>query len=102
VVSDSAVASVTNTITTAPIVVPNGDGTFTITWSKYTTTPSGYGYDVTVTGPLGTVTNLAPTRAEESTTYTPTDGSGSYIIKARIRNNTTFRGTNYASKTFAV
>ena len=78
----------------------NHNGTFKITWSLYPTTPAGYGYDASVTGPLGTVTNLAPTRAEKLATYTPTDGPGKYKVKVRIRNKTTGQATAFAMKSF--
>ena len=101
VVSDTAVAG-TSTVTAAPTVKKGKKGTYTITWSLYGATPAGYGYDVTVTGPKGTVTLLTPTRAEKTAVYTPTDGKGKYTVKARIRNNTTKRGTGYASAKFTV
>ena len=101
VVSDGAVAG-TSSITVAPTVKNNHNGTYKITWSLYATTPAGYGYDATVVGPLGTVTNVAPTRAEKFTTYTPTDGPGKYKVKVRIRNKPTGQATAFATKSFTV
>jgi hypothetical protein len=101
VVSDTALAG-TNTITVLPTVKNKHDGTYKITWSLYGTTPAGYGYDVTVTGPLGTVTNVTPTRTEKSTTYTPTDGPGKYKVKARIRDKPAGLATGFATKKFTV
>ncbi len=101
VVKDAAGAG-TNTLNVLPTVKKNHDGTFTLTWSLYATTPAGYGYDATVKGPLGTVTNVAPTRAEKSAVFAATDGPGKYTLKVRIRNKATGHANGFMSKKFTV
>jgi hypothetical protein len=101
-VGDSAVPGTETVAVNAKVAKESSTGTYLITWATYSAPPPGYGYDVTLTGPLGTVTTLTPTRAEKTATFSPTDGAGNYTIKARIFNNSTSKGSGYQTSTLTV